>query len=381
MHIEVISTGDEIVTGLVVDTNAAWLSALLLERGWQVRRRHTVGDEMNDLIAVLSDAASRSDVVIVCGGLGPTTDDLTADAAARAFAAPLELRSDWLENIRERFARRGRPMSPSNEKQAWLPRDSVLLDNPVGTACGFMVTQGACRLFFTPGVPFEFRQMVEEQILPRLQDDSGIQTRLRRFYTFGLPESTLGDRLSPLPWPQGIVVGYRSSMPLIELKLIGHGVTDADMEQAEALLLAQVQEVLVGCGDTPPWQSILSRLAGTPLYVQECASGGALQRLCRDYPQLTARFESQLPAEPGALQAESCGVTLVVGAEQDDAVALLLHINGQRFEQKVQVRHPDRASRERILAFCALDMLRRHLDGLSPFGEYQTLRRLESRLR
>ena len=114
MRIEIISTGDEIVTGLVVDTNAAWLSALLLEQGWQVRRRVTVGDNLKDLKAVLAESASRAEVVLVCGGLGPTADDLTAQAAAEAFDQPLTLFPDWLATIEARYANRGRPMPASN---------------------------------------------------------------------------------------------------------------------------------------------------------------------------------------------------------------------------------------------------------------------------
>ncbi|WP_081805834.1 signal recognition particle-docking protein FtsY [Aeromonas media] len=134
MRIEIISTGDEIVTGLVVDTNAAWLSALLLEQGWQVRRRLTVGDNLADLKAALQESASRAEVVLVCGGLGPTADDLTAQAAAEAFGQPLTLFPDWLATMAERYASRGRTMAQSNTKQAWLPRDCEILDNPVGTA-------------------------------------------------------------------------------------------------------------------------------------------------------------------------------------------------------------------------------------------------------
>ena len=229
MRIEIISTGDEIVTGLVVDTNAAWLSALLLEQGWQVRRRLTVGDNLADLKAALQESASRAEVVLVCGGLGPTADDLTAQAAAEAFGQPLTLFPDWLATMAERYASRGRTMAQSNTKQAWLPRDCEILDNPVGTACGFVVSHpashGQSRLFFTPGVPFEFKQMVCEQILPRLKALAGEETdtELRRFYTFGISESALSDKLDAAPWPAGIELGYRSSMPLIELKLIGHG--------------------------------------------------------------------------------------------------------------------------------------------------------------
>lgn len=110
-------------------------------------------------------------------GLGPTADDLTAQAAAGAFGQPLTLFPDWLATMAERYASRGRTMAQSNSKQAWLPQGCEILDNPVGTACGFLVSHpashGQSRLFFTPGVPFEFKQMVREQILPRLKALAG----------------------------------------------------------------------------------------------------------------------------------------------------------------------------------------------------------------
>lgn len=200
MRIEIISTGDEIVTGLVVDTNAA-AQRSAAGTGWQVRRRLTVGDNLTDLKNVLQESASRAEVVLVCGGLGPTADDLTAQAAAEAFGQPLTLFPDWLATIEARYASRGRTMPTSNAKQAWLPQDCEILDNPVGTACGFVVRSGQSQLFFTPGVPFEFKQMVREQILPRLKQLAGAQidTELRRFYTFGVSESALSDMLDAEP--------------------------------------------------------------------------------------------------------------------------------------------------------------------------------------
>ncbi|MEW7866775.1 molybdopterin-binding protein [Aeromonas diversa] len=378
MHIELVSTGDEIVTGLVVDTNASWLSALLLEQGWQVRRRHTVGDDLAEIGCVLAEAAARSDLVIVCGGLGPTSDDLTAEAAAMAFNAPLALSDAWLETIRERYASRGRAMPESNAKQAWLPGGSHLIPNPVGTACGFMLQMGRCRLYFTPGVPFEFKQMVQTQILPELA--AAREMTLRRFYTFGVAESTLGDRLDTLVWPQGVTLGYRSSMPIIELKLIGRGVDEVAMAQAEAQLLAVISPWLVGEGDEQPWEQILAALTGRRLHLLEGASGGALQRLCRDYPQLHARFEVGLSADPAGLPTLSDALSLLVGGENEQGVALCLQEGGRRFEQVLRIQHPDRASRERLIAFCALDMLRRHLAGESPFGDYQTITRQSTRV-
>ncbi|WP_429171183.1 competence/damage-inducible protein A [Aeromonas rivipollensis] len=382
MRIEIISTGDEIVTGLVVDTNAAWLSALLLEQGWQVRRRLTVGDNLADLKAALQESASRAEVVLVCGGLGPTADDLTAQAAAEAFGQPLTLFPDWLATMAERYASRGRTMAQSNSKQAWLPRGCEILDNPVGTACGFLVSHGQSRLFFTPGVPFEFKQMVCEQILPRLKALAGEETdtELRRFYTFGVSESALSDKLDAAPWPAGIELGYRSSMPLIELKLIGHGASAADMAAAEARLLGEISPWLVGRGNEEPAQQILALLGARPLWLQEGESRGALLAMCHPHPVLEASFSHSLPCELDQLTGSGQEPSLTVGSAGPDGVPLLLCADGQRIGQRVKLSHPDPESGRRILAFAALDMLRRHLQGLPVLADYLTLTRTASRI-
>lgn len=382
MHIEIISTGDEIVTGLVVDTNAAWLSALLLEQGWQVRRRHTVGDNMADLVSLLRESAARAELVLVCGGLGPTADDLTAQAAAEAFGAPLTLYPDWLDVIKARYASRGRPMPASNEKQAWLPGGCEILDNPVGTACGFLVTHGQSRLVFTPGVPFEFKQMVREQILPRLRGaGSARDTELRRFYSFGISESALSDKLDAAPWPEGIELGYRSAMPLIELKLIGHGACPQDMDTAEARLLDAIAPWLVGRGDEAPWVQILARLAeDQPLQLQEGASQGALLALCRDRPGVSASYRQDLPDDLARLQGPAQGLALTIGRAGAEGVPMLLSRDGRHWGQTLRLSHPDPESGQRILAFAALDMLRRQQAGLPVIADYPTLPRSARRL-
>ncbi len=386
MRIEIISTGDEIVTGLVVDTNAAWLSALLLEQGWQVRRRLTVGDNLADLKAALQESANRAEVVLVCGGLGPTADDLTAQAAAEAFDQPLTLFPDWLATMAERYASRGRTMAQSNSKQAWLPQGCEILDNPVGTACGFLVnhptSHGQSRLFFTPGVPFEFKQMVCEQILPRLKALAGEETdtELRRFYTFGISESALSDKLDAAPWPAGIELGYRSSMPLIELKLIGHGASAADMAAAEARLLGEISPWLVGRGNEEPAQQILALLGERPLWLQEGESRGALLAMCHPHPVLEASFSHSLPCELDHLTCSGREPSLTIGSTGPGGVPLLLCADGQRIGQRVKLSHPDPESGRRILAFAALDMLRRHLQGLPVLADYLTLTRTASRI-
>ena len=218
MRIEIISTGDEIVTGLVVDTNAAWLSALLLEQGWQVRRRLTVGDNLADLKAALQESAEPGrGGAGVRGASAPPRMISPPRRRPRPSSQPLTLFPDWLATMAERYASRGRIMAQSNSKQAWLPRDCEILDNPVGTACGFLVSHpashGQSRLFFTPGVPFEFKQMVREQILPRLKQLAGAQidTELRRF----TPSASRSRRsaICWMPTPGQLVLSWVTAPP------------------------------------------------------------------------------------------------------------------------------------------------------------------------
>jgi nicotinamide-nucleotide amidase len=138
-----------------------------------VRWGVTVGDDRAELLAAFLQAGARADAVIVNGGLGPTVDDLSQEIAAKAAGVGLVLSEAWLARMEEFFRRRSRVMPPNNRKQAMLPEGAELIDNPIGTACGFAVTIGKARFFFTPGVPRELRRMVEEQVVPRLLKQSG----------------------------------------------------------------------------------------------------------------------------------------------------------------------------------------------------------------
>ncbi|MCY3981950.1 MAG: molybdopterin-binding protein, partial [Alphaproteobacteria bacterium] len=191
MRIEVICTGDEVLTGKTINTNFSRLSRRLTELGLLVVRETTVGDDRVELRAAFDVAARRADAVIVNGGLGPTVDDLSQEVAAEAAGVALDLRPEWLETIRGFYRRRGRDMPPNNRKQAMLPEGAELIDNPVGTACGFAIDIGRARFFFTPGVPSELDVMTENELIPRLRAMSGIDAmvHLKRFHSFGIGES------------------------------------------------------------------------------------------------------------------------------------------------------------------------------------------------
>src|SRR5256886_1743242 len=168
MRIEIICTGDEVLTGRIVNTNFAYISQKLEDVGLSVRWESTVGDDRESLLCAFQLAGARADAVIVNGGLGPTVDDLSQEIAAQAAGVELSLNDAWLGRMEDFFRRRSRVMPPNNTKQAMLPVTAEVIDNPIGTACGFALDIGRARFFFTPGVPRELRRMLEEQIIPRL---------------------------------------------------------------------------------------------------------------------------------------------------------------------------------------------------------------------
>jgi nicotinamide-nucleotide amidase len=169
VHAEILAIGDEITSGQLLDTNSQWLSQRLEEMGVRVHYHGTVGDELEPIADVFRQAIGRADVVLATGGLGPTADDLTRDALARATDRPLTLDPPSLEHIRRLFARRRRPMPPQNEIQAMFPAGSHVIPNPEGTAPGIALAvpregRPPCRIYCFPGVPAEMRQMWQESV-------------------------------------------------------------------------------------------------------------------------------------------------------------------------------------------------------------------------
>ena len=245
MRIEVICTGDEVLTGKIVNTNFSYMSQKLEDVGLSVRWETTVGDDRESLLRAFVLAGERADAVIVNGGLGPTIDDLSQEVAAQAAGAELVLNEEWLGRMEEFFRRRSRVMPPNNRKQAMLPVTAEVLDNPVGTACGFALDIGKARFFFTPGVPRELRRMLEEQVIPRLLAKSGLQTtiHLKRFHSYGLGESHVDALLTGVEAlvPDGTVkLGFRAHYPQLETKLAVRG---ADMDDIRSKLEPVEREV------------------------------------------------------------------------------------------------------------------------------------------
>ena len=245
MRIEIICTGDEVLSGKTVNTNFSHIARRLQEEGLPVTWETTVGDDRATLIEAFNLAASRADAVIVNGGLGPTKDDLSQEVAAEVAGVELVLWPDWLAKIESFYAERGRAMPPNNRKQAMLPAGADLVDNPVGTACGFQIDIGKARFFFTPGVPREIYRMLEDQLIPRLRKLFGVRqvNYLKRFHSFGMGESRVDNLLSgveDLAPPGAVKLGFQAHYPQLETKLAVQAPT---LEQAMAIVAPVANEV------------------------------------------------------------------------------------------------------------------------------------------
>jgi nicotinamide-nucleotide amidase len=232
---EILSTGDEVRTGALVDTNAAWLAEHLEQYGIRVTRHTVVGDHLLEIASLLEEIGHRADLALVTGGLGPTSDDVTAQAAAKALGSDLYLDQQALENVKYFFAKLDRPMEECNQKQAFLPQGAVCLKNDKGSAPGFSVTLGKCRFFFLPGVPFEMKHMFTQSVLPRIEDMFGHafpKVVVKTLSTFGLFESSLAKKLTSFSseFPN-ITLGFRSVFPAIQIKLYAQEARGYDLEQ------------------------------------------------------------------------------------------------------------------------------------------------------
>jgi competence/damage-inducible protein CinA-like protein len=219
--VEIFSQGEELVTGQTLDTNAGWLSRRLVQMGFTVTRHTTVGDKLDDLVGLLKEVSLRTDCCICTGGLGPTIDDLTAEAVAIAFDRPLQFDQIAYQQISAYFKHRNRPMAESNRKQALLPQDSERLDNSWGTAPGFTLQQGRCWFAFVPGVPYEMKQLFQEHIKPSLQARFSVTPwQLIIIKTIGIGESDIQERLCNHKLPEQVQLSFRTASNEIQTKLL-----------------------------------------------------------------------------------------------------------------------------------------------------------------
>lgn len=405
--VEIFSQGEEVITGQTVDTNAAWLSERLFEMGFRITRHTAVGDRVDELISLLKEISVRADCCICTGGLGPTQDDLTAEAVSVAFNRPLLLDRSALHDISQYFVRLGRQMPEVNRKQAMMPQGAVTLDNDWGTAPGFALQEQKCWFAFVPGVPYEMRNVFRERIRPELHQRFDLEPwRLVTLRTVGIGESGIQQKLLNLKFPDRVILSFRTGSLENQTKLFfPPGFPEAELRRfAEQAALALGKHVfsidnLDGEGgalvDVINW--LLSE-ADQTLAIAETVSGGQIASRCgnqkwfveslivREVPRIFKTYDRQIPdfnnQQEVSLAVRQLAEIVVERAQADIGLVQLWCQNSGKLLDKTGVIQlynglatptgsyyyacgagGSAQRKQTVASTVALDMLRRYLQG------------------
>jgi len=284
VNAEIIAVGTELLLGQIVDTNSAHIARLLATVGLDVHFKSTVGDNMDRLKATLQTALNRSDFVITTGGIGPTLDDLTRDAVAEVTGRPLLFQPHLYQQIEDFFARVGRRVGENNRRQAYIPAGAIPIENPVGTAPGFIVEDRGRAIISVPGVPHEMRYFMDHSVMPYLRGKLGISEVIvsRVLKLVGIGESLVDERLKDLiVQGQNPTIGLLAHIQISEVhvRLTAKAESEAKAKALNAALEAQVRARLQGFifgADEETYEGVLSGLlvrSGLRLAVAETAVG------------------------------------------------------------------------------------------------------------
>lgn len=346
MKAAILAIGTELTRGELCDSNSYWLSEQLTDRGVDVLEHATVDDDAERIGKTLLRLGQTVDLVLVTGGLGPTSDDLTAAAAASALGVALQRDAASLVAIEARYQAAGRVMPETNRKQADFPEGAKPLPNAVGTAPGFQCAIGGAQAFFMPGVPREMRHLFERHVLPSIDAEVQRSTHQVHLRTFGLPESLVAEKLADLELGGGlhdsrVVLGYRASFPEIEVKMFAR----ADSEEVARELAVHAGRlarerlgtyVYGGREDSLP--AVVSQVLqerSLRVATAESCTGGLIARLLTDVPGSSAYYVGGIVAYQNSVKEDLLDVDSALlkrhGAVSREVVAAMAQGALQRF--------------------------------------------------
>jgi nicotinamide-nucleotide amidase len=323
LRCHILSTGDEVLTGMLTDTNAAFLADQAGSLGLEVVGHTTVGDDRAMLEETFRTLGERADVVLCTGGLGPTIDDLTTEVAAQILSAGLRVDEAALAHMEALWRSRGRTMPENNRKQAMIPEPAEVLPNPIGTAPGFTVKIGKAHFFFMPGVPREMKQMFAEQVVPRIEKQKTEPTvfEARVYRSFGLSESAADQILKGLGEQHpSVKLGFRAHFPEVQIKLTVKGpnvsATRARLEAAAAEVLRRIGPYVFSDGD--PMEAVvgaaLKREKATVSTAESC-TGGLLSQMITGVPGASTYFDRGFITYTNEAKQELLGVPASIFAD------------------------------------------------------------------
>jgi nicotinamide-nucleotide amidase len=317
MRVELVTIGDELLLGDTVNGNAAWMGRRLAEHGLEVTRSVVVGDELDVIVEALAEALSRADAVITTGGLGPTYDDLTRDALAKAAGVALVRDAELERRLRERVAAAGRELQPMALRMADVPEGAGILGNSAGSAAGLRVELEGGVVYALPGVPFEMRTMIDEVVLPELAGEHRVARRTLR--TAGVWESVLATRLAPVEAMDGIRLAYLPDPAEVKIRISATTPADEEgpgggasalLDEAEARVRELLGDVVYGTGEQTLDRVVHGLLAerSATVATAESLTGGLIGAELTRMPGSSATYAGGMVTYATALKQELLGV-------------------------------------------------------------------------
>lgn len=369
MNAEVITIGTELLLGEIVDTNAAHIARQFRTIGLDLYYKTTVGDNETRCAAVIDRALDRADIVLTTGGLGPTVDDITREAVAKATERSLEFREDLLTQIQERFDRWGATMSDNNRRQAFVPQNAIPIENPVGTAPCFIIETERGVVISLPGVPREMEYLLAHEVLPYLRSRfdlvSVIQTRILR--TAGMGESQVDAALRDMLTAANPSIGLSAHPGQTDVRITAKAESEEAANQLIAPVEAQVRQrlgrAIYGTGDETVEQVTLDHLirAGYSLVAAESGTGGLLTNRLSTAPGTEKAFlRGYVSNDPSALVR-----TLGIDSEStvDDSLETFAGLLAQRL-----IEFNSETEDDRRLALVVLTLSRLGVDAATSAG-------------
>jgi len=304
MNAQIISIGDELLIGQTINTNAAWIGEKLSEVGVAVSKVVVIGDVEQAIRDAIDRALREADLTLVTGGLGPTHDDITKKTVVDYFGGTLKFHPDILERLREAFKRRGFDMPAANENQAWLPDNAEILENRMGSAQGMLFKKNGRMCVVMPGVPREMKYIMENSVLPMLQQQGGDRViRHHTWRTCGIPESTLFELLGDISeLEQHGKLAFLPKYSGVDIRLSVQAGSAKEAEThvrfVEQRIMEKAGKYVFGTGDTPLEQALGELLTQRreTLAVAESCTGGLIANRITNIPGSSNYFLSGVVA-------------------------------------------------------------------------------------
>lgn len=299
MLAEIITIGDEILIGQIIDTNSAWMAQELNAIGVRVKQISSVSDDREHILKALAEAQQRADIILITGGLGPTKDDITKKTLADYFGVGMTLNEEALANVTRIFAKYNRPLLEVNRQQAMVPANCEVINNLNGTAPGMWFNNNGKVIVSMPGVPHEMMYMVEQQIIPKLKETFTLPVIIHRtLLTVGEGESFLAERIADIEdsLPSYIKLAYLPKLGQVRLRLSGYADNEVTLQQeidaCATQLIDRLGGIVAADEDIALEKAIMNKLEaqGETVSVAESCTGGYLSHLFTQHAGSSATF-------------------------------------------------------------------------------------------